>query len=179
MYGKIHEQLRGQYPRWLWEFIEFDNILYAQSKLLCQAESTLEKIYNNAFIGTADDEILLSLEEFLNIKINPNKEREERIDYVRSHFVGFGHIGYLEIQDIIRNYTDASFEISRQGNIFYVVISMDNNSKSFNYDDCMVSIKNRLPAELILNFEMKSLPEVRIYAGVMCCENILEVIHNE
>ncbi|MCM1530129.1 MAG: YmfQ family protein [Alistipes sp.] len=106
-----YEELITYYPKFYREVLEMKAILESEGKLADDMEDNIERVFNNCFIDTADENTIGNLENFLSIQKHLDKTLEERRQYVKSHFIAVGKISATAIINMIRTYTGSNAEI--------------------------------------------------------------------
>lgn len=107
-----YEELITYYPKFYREVLEMRAILEAEGKLADDIEDSIEQVFNNCFIDTADEDTISKLESFLMIQAIPNRSVQERRMYIKSHFISVGKISASSIANMIKAYTGGDSKIS-------------------------------------------------------------------
>lgn len=84
-----------------------NEILKAQGRLADGLANSVERIFSDCFIDTAESSIISSYEKILGIKIDTVKSLEERRRLVKAYLVGSGKISASIISEMIKAYTGA------------------------------------------------------------------------
>ena len=153
-YKSNYEELITYYPLFYKEVREMNEILKAQGKLADNLENSIEQIFSDCFIDTADKNVISSYERIIGIVSDNAKNLEERRSLVKSHLVGTGKISASLIVEMIKAYTGASSRCIFSNSC--LDISVDRGDKSFiNFVDISALLSSKLPAHIMFALSLK------------------------
>ncbi|MEG1564769.1 MAG: putative phage tail protein [Bacteroides sp.] len=152
-----YDEIKTYYPVWYFDVLEMDAVWRAEAAQLDRVQSSVEALLANGFVGTADEATLTALEKFLHIETDPSKALAERRRLVSSFFSGDSHIGSKEIKETVSTFTDGKTEVSFANSEIHVRVTRDMSDR-LNLSDCLLVLKTRIPAHLLLSFEDNLLP---------------------
>jgi hypothetical protein len=152
-YPNNYEELKTYYPRYYDEVFEMKAILEAEGKLADDLEASIEQVFDDCFIDTADETTIRKLEEFLFLGLYKQRSLEERRRLVKSFFVGSGKLSASMISEMISAYTGASVTVT-----FEPFDEARNNKLSIEFDrgsgrqlymsDILTLLEKRIPAHI-------------------------------
>lgn len=155
-----YEIMKSYYPRFYDNIKEMQAILYAQGKVLDEAEVFLEMVLNNMFIEFMDEDKLSIVENYLKITHTEKQSLEQRKNIVLAHFRGFGKISGSVIDEQSQIYNlnaDTTFnEKDEHGNyILRIKLKIPKGSNYFSdYISCIKILDIRIPAHLYKIYEV-------------------------
>lgn len=155
-----YEIMKSYYPRFYDNIKEMQAILYAQGKVLDEAEVFLEMVLNNMFIEFMDEDKLSIIENYLKITHTEKQSLEQRKNIVLAHFRGFGKISGSVIDEQSQIYNlnaDTTFnQKDEHGNyILRIKLKIPKGSNYFSdYISCIKILDIRIPAHLYKIYEV-------------------------
>lgn len=152
-YESNYEELLTYYPGFYREVYEMREILKAQGKLADGLENSIEQIYFNNFIDTADAETIGKLETFLHIEYNKARKMEVRRRILKAHFVGYGISSASELKAIVKSYTNADVDIrfepfDEAGNNMLFIDFQRGAEETLCISDVINLLEERIPAHI-------------------------------
>lgn len=152
-YESNYEELLTYYPGFYREVYEMKEILKAQGKLADGLEGSIEQIYLNNFIDTADAETIGKLEAFLHMEYNKARELEVRRRIVKAHFVGYGIASASELKAIVKSYTNSDVDIrfepfDEAGNNMLFIDFQRGAEETLYISDVINLLEERIPAHI-------------------------------
>lgn len=152
-YESNYEELLTYYPGFYREVYEMREILKAQGKLADGLENSIEQIYFNNFIDTADAETIGKLEAFLHMEYNKARELEVRRRIVKAHFVGYGIASASELKAIVKSYTNSDVDIrfepfDEAGNNMLFIDFQRGEEETLYISDVINLLEERIPAHI-------------------------------
>ena len=153
-YPNNYEELISYYPKFYREVFEMRAILEAEGSLADDMEDNIERVFDNCFIDTADEQTIENLERFLHIKLYKQRDIEERRRLVKALFVGGGKISASLISEMIEAYTGAAvyctFEPFDQEGNNMLTIDFDRGTNPTLYmSEILELIEQRIPAHIV------------------------------
>lgn len=152
-FSSSFEELITYYPKFYRDVLEMRAILEAQGRLADGLEDSIEQVFANCFIDTADETTIRKLEEFLHLGLYKERSLEERRRLVKSLFVGSGKTSADMISEMIAAYTGArvtcAFEPFDEAGNNKLYIDFDRGTEKTLYmSDILSLIESRIPAHL-------------------------------
>lgn len=171
-YESSYEELISYYPMFYRGVLEMRAILEAEGKSLDAALMNINKVIDNAFIDTADEETIATLERFLLLEADPQSSLEERRKVVKSHFGGFGKVSATVLKNIISSYTDGNVHITfrpedPEGNNLLNIDVYRGKTENFSALEILKTIKRRLPAHIWFGVNVKHEHHTQINTGTL------------
>lgn len=149
-----YDELITYYPLFYREVREMNEILKAQGRIADKLENSIEQIFSDCFIDTADRNVISCYERIIGIVPDNSKSIEERRSLVKSHIVGTGKISASLIIEMISTYTGASAKCNFNNSCLF--ISVYRGSKSFiNFVDISALLSVKLPAHIMFVLSLK------------------------
>ena len=111
-YKNNYEELITYYPVFYREVYEMVEILKAQGRLADDMQSSIEQVFSNQFIDSADENVISSYEKIIGIISDPSKSIGERRRLVKARLIGSGKISASVISDMIKTYTGGDVKCS-------------------------------------------------------------------
>jgi hypothetical protein len=158
-FASSYDELITYYPRFYREVFEMDAILRAHGKIADGMEASVEQVFANGFIDTADEETIERLEKFLDIGLYKQRTIEERRRLVKSFFVGSGHVSSSMLIEMIRTYTGAPvstrFEpFDDAGNNRLYLDFERGNEPTLYMGDILLLLSKKIPAHIEYRAEL-------------------------
>ena len=152
-YKSCYEELINYYPRYYRDVLEMCAILKADGNIADKLEDSIEKVFANAFIDTADAATVARLERFLDLKLKKVGTLEERRRIVKAFFVGSGKTSASMLKSMISAYTNSEvtvrFEPSDADGNNKLYIDFERGSeKDIFIDDIATLVSLRIPAHI-------------------------------
>jgi len=110
-YASNFDELITYYPKYYYDVVEMIALLKAQGAALDEFMENAEKVFNNCFIDTMDEEAVGTLEDFLDIHLYKQRTLEERKRLLKTFFVGHGRLSAEMIKQTVSAYTGSDVEV--------------------------------------------------------------------
>lgn len=147
-YKSCYEELLTYYPDFYHNVYEMVEILKVFGRLSDDLESSIESIFDNCFLDTADKKTIETYEKIIGIAADEKKSLEERRDLVKSHLVGTGKISASLINEMIKALTGAETVCSFD-NALTLKIDINRGEKShINFSDIEKLLTVKIPAHI-------------------------------
>ncbi|MBQ8331148.1 MAG: DUF2313 domain-containing protein [Clostridia bacterium] len=148
-----YEELISYYPAFYRDVLEMRAILEAEGRLLDGCIGAANAMLGNAFVMTANEEMIARLEAFLGIEKDDNRTLEERRSLVYSFYVGFGKLSASKLRASIGAFTDEAVSIKleridAEGNNALVVRIPRGKKNVFNFKDTLTVLEKMIPAHI-------------------------------
>lgn len=148
-----YDELITYYPKYYRDVLEMRAILETEGKLADDIEDNIEKVFNNCFIDTADENTIGNLEKFLSLSLYKQRSLAERRRLLKSLFVGGGKISASMISEMISAYTGEAvscrFEpFDEYGNNKLYIDFNRGKEKTLYISDILALIEKRIPAHI-------------------------------
>ncbi len=174
-----YDELITYYPVFYRDVKEMNAILSIFGRLLDELKNGIEKIIDNSFIDTADEETIAGFEDFLGLGMYGTRTLEERRRLVKSFFIGSGKLSASALKEIISDYTDAeisiifepnetdSKNITSGDNILFINFAC--GKKNILYlSDIQILMSKNIPAHIEYEFDITDNTEqCNTYGGVI------------
>ena len=163
-----YEELLSYYPVFYREVYEMIEILKVQGRLADDMQSSIEQVFSNQFIDSADSEVISSYEKILGIVPDSTKSIEERRRFVKARLIGSGKISASVITDMIKSYTGGDVKCtlapcdSKKNNKLYINAERGTDSQIY-LQEIETLLDERLPAHI--EYELSFGIDVPIYLG--------------
>ena len=186
-----YEELLTYYPAFYREVYEMTEILKAQGRLADNIQNSIEQIFADQFIDSADEGVISSYEKMSGIVPDFSKAIEERRKAVKAHLIGSGKMSKSVIADMIRVYTDGDtvchLELfDKSGNNRLYIVADRGNSPNIDFSQINLLLSEKLPAHLeyelsfqyqpslLLSFEREVYTtEIPVCGQYFCGEEVL------
>lgn len=158
-YKSCYEELINYYPRYYRDVLEMCAILKADGNIADKLEDSIEKVFANAFIDTADAATVARLERFLDLKLKKVGTLEERRRIVKAFFVGSGKTSASMLKSMISAYTNSEVTVRFEPADTYgnnkLYIEFDRGSeKDVFLDDIQTLVSMKIPAHIEFSLNM-------------------------
>lgn len=136
-YQNNYEELITYYPVFYREVYEMVEILKAQGRLADNLQNSIEQVFSNQFIDSADESVISSYEKIMGIISDSLKSIEERRRLVKARLIGSGKISASVISDMIKAYTGGAVKCSLEpfdsegNNKLYINAERGNNPQIY------------------------------------------------
>ncbi len=110
-YASNFDELITFYPKYYYNVKEMLAILRAQGAALDEFMKNAEKVFDDCFIDTMDEETVGALEDFLNIHLYKQRTLEERKRLLKTFFVGHGRLSAELLKQTVSAYTGSDVEV--------------------------------------------------------------------
>lgn len=163
-----YEELLSYYPVFYREVYEMIEILKVQGRLADDMQSSIEQVFSNQFIDSADSVVISSYEKILGIVPDSTKSIEERRRFVKARLIGSGKISASVITDMIKSYTGGDVKCtlapcdSKKNNKLYINAERGTGSQIY-LQEIETLLDERLPAHI--EYELSFGIDVPIYLG--------------
>lgn len=163
-----YEELLSYYPVFYREVYEMTEILKVQGRLADDMQRSIEQVFSNQFIDSADSEVISSYEKILGIVPDSAKSIEERRRFVKARLIGSGKISASVISDMIKSYTGGDVKCtlspcdSKKNNKLYINAERGTGSQIY-LQEIETLLDERLPAHI--EYELSFGIDVPIYLG--------------
>jgi len=111
-YPSCFDELISRYPLYYRSIYEMVEILKQFGRLFDRLQKDIERVVDNQFILSADEEAVAEYERFCGIPINRSKPLEERRALLLAYFAGMGHMSASKIKNAIRLITNSDSDIT-------------------------------------------------------------------
>lgn len=153
-----YDELITYYPRYYREIFEMVEILKAHGKIADNLEDSIERVFLNNFILTADEQTIKIWEEdILNITYRNKLSLEQRKNVIIAMLCGHGHIGEPEIREIIANYTSNAVAVDFEKGRLSILI----DGVVFDEINLYDNLLRRIPAHIGLGMSIHIRREFR------------------
>lgn len=169
-YATTFEELLSHYPMFYREVLEMRAILEADGRLLDDNVKEINKVIDNAFIDTADNETIERLEKFLHISPEATSSYEDRRRNVKLYFTGFGKISASKLKEMLYPFTETEAQITYapgdiDGNNLLAFSIPRGEKRHFSSSDIMDLLARRIPAHLWYGVTIVHTEKNGIYFG--------------
>lgn len=154
MLSNNYEEVRGFLPDYYNDIVEMQAYLNSLGNKLDSAEEANQRVLNNNFVYSADEETIERLERYLFLPVEKTKPLDDRRRLVASFFIGFGKISATKIKDIVYQFTNAIPEVDFKDSTIFVEIERG-STKSLYLVDVATILSRRLPAHLGFTLSVK------------------------
>lgn len=147
------EELISYYPVFYREVYEMVEILKAQGRLTDNLQNSIEQVFSNQFIDSADEGVISSYEKIMGITSETSKTIEERRRLVKARLIGSGKISASLISDMIKVYTGGDVNCSlepcdSEGSNCLYINAERGNSPQLDVNSIELLLSEKLPAHL-------------------------------
>ena len=149
-----YDELITYYPLFYREVREMNEILKAQGELADGLENSIEQIFSDCFIDSADKNVISGYERIIGIVPDDTKSVDERRSLVKSHLVGTGKMSASLITEMIKVYTGAQAECELKNNCLYITAERGEKSH-INLVDISALLAKKLPAHIMSELSLK------------------------
>ena len=148
-----HDEMARWFPAWYQNIVEMDALWRTWGILLDQLQSDIQRVLDNYFIVSCDEETIEFWEAFMNIKLAIQHSLEYRRRYIMTHFSGFGKCSASQIKGIIKQYTGSGasvrFEKCDAAGNHELIILMENGEVERTYlEDLQTILEKVIPAHI-------------------------------
>ena len=106
-----YDELITFYPKYYYDVLEMKAILQAEGYALDEFMENTERVFNDCFIDTMDENCVSQLEDWLNIHLYKQRTLEERKRLLKTFFVGHGRLDAELIKQTVSAYTGTDVEV--------------------------------------------------------------------
>lgn len=153
-----YDELVTYYPLFYREVREMDELLKAQGRLADDLANSIEQIFSDCFIDTADKTVIAQFEKMIGIN-SSGKSLEERRGLVKSHLVGTGKISASLIKEMIKAYTGAGSECSFKNS--RLSVSIERGIKdTISFESIAGLLSAKLPAHIAFDLSLGCRKEI-------------------
>ena len=99
------------YPKFYYDVKEMRAIIQAEGAVLDEFMENAQKVFNDCFIDSMDEQAVGDLEDFLNIHLYKQRTLEERKRLLKTFFVGHGRLSADLIRQTVSAYTGSDVDI--------------------------------------------------------------------
>ncbi len=165
-----YKELQSWYPVFYLDVREMRAILQAHGSMADDIQAAIEKVVNDFYIDTADEETIGRFEKFLDIIPERGSTLDDRRAYVKSFFMGFGKISETIIKQVIK--TIAGLDVSclfepfdeDRNNCLYIIFQENDDYRAY-MDKIKEFLSRRVPAHIIICFDFKFRNTAYLYTG--------------
>lgn len=166
------EQIRRCYPDYYNEIKEMVAIWKAAAYLVDLFRDGMNRVLDNAFISTMDEETTASIERFLGMRMDSSRTLEERRNIILSYFIGLGKISVSKITAMIEALTGGKINVTfdrkdQEGNIILDIVSNDGKIEALVHKDITSRLDKQLPAHIAYHI---------VYQDNVCTNSTLRVV---
>lgn len=152
-YKNNYEELITYYPVFYREVYEMVEILKAQGRLADNLQNSIEQVFSNQFIDSADESVISSYEKIMGIIPDSLKPIEERRRLVKARLIGSGKISASVISDMIKAYTGGEAKCSlepfdSEGNNKLYINAERGNSPQIYLQEVENLLSEKIPAHI-------------------------------
>lgn len=152
-YKNNYEELITYYPVFYREVYEMTEILKAQGRLADNLQNSIEQVFSNQFIDSADESVISSYEKIMGIIPDSLKPIEERRRLVKAGLIGSGKISASVISDMIKAYTGGEVKCSlepfdSEGNNCLYINAERGNSPQIYLQEIENLLNKKIPAHI-------------------------------
>lgn len=172
------EQIRLCYPDYYCEIKEMVAIWKAAAYLVDLFRDGMNRVLDNAFITTMDEETTASVERFLGMRVDSRRTLEARRNIILSYFIGLGKISVSKITSMVEALTGGKVNVTfdrkdREGNIILDIVSNDGKIDSAIHKDIALRLGKQLPAHIAyhLAYQDNISPEFSLYVSLVLATN--------
>lgn len=165
-----YKEIQSWYPVYYLDVREMVAILRAHGSFSDGVQAAIEKVVNDFFIDTADEETISRMEKFLGIVPEYGSSLEDRRAYVKSFFIGFGKISETIIKQVVKTISDLDVSClfepfdEDQNNCLYVIFEENADYKPY-IKKIEEFLSRRVPAHIIICFHFSFRTEASLYTG--------------
>ena len=99
------------YPRFYANVLEMQAVLQAEGVALDEFMENAQRVFDDAFIDTMDEDTVSQLEDFLKLKLYKQRTLEERKRLLKTLFVGHGRLSADLIRQTVSAYTGSDVDL--------------------------------------------------------------------
>lgn len=145
------ERMSSCYPEVIRAVEEFKAIVDSEYPEFEDLSANQEKVLNNAYLLTMDEDRLSEWEKILSLKPLAGSTVEDRRESVIGAIRGQGKLNTTVIEAIVSSFTGGITESWIIDSILYVKIYPPANNKSYIFDNVKNALASKVPAHLELN----------------------------
>ena len=156
-----NEQMLNRYPEIIKSIREFQALIKSQSIEVENLHNQLNRILENAYISTANEDRISEWERFLGIipsekgKSTKSEWLEDRRATILARLYQTPKLNTKAISDIVGIFTGGTAESYFKDGTLYVFIDPPENNKSYNFESVKQELQHKIPAHLAFEVNRK------------------------
>lgn len=142
------ERMMSYFPQVISAIKEFQLIIDSEYPELNDIHVEINKVLNNSYLFTMDEERITQWEDILDINVLADSTIEDRRDVIIARLRGQGKLNTTLINTIVNTFTGGSANSWVENSVLHVEVTPPPGNKQYKFENIEIELKNKVPAHL-------------------------------